>query len=108
MNWTNVVLSAALVSAASLPAGARTLNAEEVAICNWGGGIANLSQMNLLQGKRLAQLKADLKQVNYPKDWMPEMAQVIADITYEAKSKSSPDRVEKDYVRDCAQHVLAN
>jgi hypothetical protein len=108
MDWMSVVVSATLVSAVSMSAEARPLDAEETAICNWGGGMANLSQMNLLQGKRLAQLKADLKQVNYPKDWMPEMAQEIAEITYEVKSKSNPDKVEKDYVHDCVQHVLAN
>lgn len=108
MKWMQKGSLGLLALSVAITAEARPVDREEAAVCNWGGGMASLAQTNYLQGKSLAQFESALQRGDYPKPWMPEMASGIAEITYGLKSRNTPDKVEKDYVHDCIQHVLAN
>ena len=91
----------------STGAHAKNLDKFDVAKCNWGGGMAELTQGDFLAGKPLAQLLKELRQVKYPKPWMPSAAAEIAQITYEGNSREAPATMKAIYIDGCIQHELS-
>ena len=103
--YLKVIPAACLIASAG--ANAKSLDKFDVAKCNWGGGMAELTQGDFLAGKPLAQLLNELRQTKYPKAWMPETAVDIAQITYEGNSRETPSAMKAIYIDGCIQHELS-